>query len=251
MTDEPPGSPRPSAAPRSDRERLSEVYEAYESDPRYSEKWADGPAVRFMLDRKWAAIRRIFQRQGVPAETARVLALGAGGGGDCARLRDCGVRPQNIIALDLLERQARRARQAHPWLASLTGDAESLPFLDETFDLVYQSTMISSVLERRRREAIFAEARRVLKPGGLFLSYDIRYPNPWNRQTRPLRSSELRRAFGGWPIAIWSLTGIPQLLRLLAPYSIAACRTLERIPPLRSHLLAAARRPDRDHRATA
>src|SRR5207245_6866730 len=159
------------------------------------------------------------------------------------RLRECGIRPENIIAIDLLEGQARRARHAHPWMAALTGDAEYLPFRDECFDLVYQSTMISSVLEGRKRMAIFAEATRVLKHSGLFVSYDVRYPNPWNRQTRPVRANELRQAFAGWPMAVRSLTGIPQIVRVLAPRSIAACRLLERIPPLRSHLLVAARRP--------
>jgi SAM-dependent methyltransferase len=243
MTCEHSGSRRPDILPGSDRQRLRAVYDAYDSDPRYREKWVDGAAVRFMRDRKWMAIGRLFERFRVAAQRVVVLALGAGGEGDCARFRECGIRPENIVAIDLLERQARRGRQAHPWMISLTGDAESLPFRDASFDVVYQSTMISSVLEARRRNAIFADVRRVLRHGGFFLSYDIRYPNPWNLQTRPLRSAELKRAFGGWHITIGSLTGIPQLLRVLAPHSIGVCRVLESIPPLRSHLLMVARRP--------
>jgi len=46
------------------------------------------------------------------------------------------------------------------------------------------------------RARIFAEVRRVLVAGGVFLSYDTRYPSPRNRNTRPLRARELVQAFG-------------------------------------------------------
>jgi len=83
----------------------------------------------------------------------------------------------------------------------------------------------------------------VMTPGGIFLSYDTRYPNPWNRHTRPLPAPELSRAFEGWFMETWSLTGLPPLLRLLAPWSLPLCRALESVPVLRSHLLTLARKP--------
>jgi hypothetical protein len=75
------------------------------------------------------------------------------------------------------------------------------------------------------------------------MSYDMRYPNPRNRYTKPLRLSEIREAFAGWRIASRSVTAIPHLLRMVAPFSSGACRILEGIPFLRSHLLVVARRP--------
>jgi SAM-dependent methyltransferase len=103
--------------------------------------------------------------------------------------------------------------------------------------------MISSVLDSRLRERIFAEIGRILRPGGVFISYDTRYPNPWNSNTRPVRLGELRRAFGGWRQSTESITGIPQIVRVLAPLSVAAGRLVGTLPPLRSHRLFVAVKP--------
>lgn len=147
------------------------------------------------------------------------------------------------MALDLDLGRLRAARARHPWLRALAGNGTKLPFRDATFDVVYQSTVISSVLDSARRTAILREAGRVLRSGGLLVSYDMRYPNPWNRHTRPLRASEVRSALPGWQMNVTSLTGIPQIIRPLSRISLSLCRLVEAVPALRSHLLVIARKP--------
>src|SRR6266571_1361347 len=236
-----PGSRDPGA--RSERERIERVYRRYASDPYFRKIWFESAASRLILERKWGLIRQILSGSGIDLNAARVLDVGAGDGRDCARWRDLGARADRIVAFDLLRDAARQARLDHPWMAAVTGDAASLPFRDEVFDLVYQSTMVSSVLAPARRERLLGEVRRVLAPGGLFVSYDTRYPNPMNRNTRPLREGELARAFDGWSLEAWSLTAVPPLQRVIAPLAPSVCRALERVPPLRTHLLALIRRP--------
>jgi len=221
--------------------RLQTVYRGYDSDPRYKRIWS-GAAARFELEHKWQEIARVLAEEGVRVETARLLDLGAGGGADCERFRGLGFRADRIVAVDLLAEFARGARASHAWLTSIQADASRLPFRAGSFDLVYQSTMISSVLDASWRKRILGEVDRVLAPGGLFLSYDTRYPNPWNRNTRPLTASELRGAFTGALVKVRSTTPIPQLMRLFMRLSDAACRALQKIPPLRSHLLAVIRK---------
>jgi SAM-dependent methyltransferase len=242
MTVERSTSP-PEESGRAERARLRRVYEEYAADPYYRKIWSESPASVFMLDRKWELIRAILGAEGFDLGVARVLDLGAGGGDDCARFRRLGVRADGIVALDLLEPRARHARRSHPWMSSLVGDAAELPLRDASFDVVYQSTLLSSILEARQRDAIFGEVRRVLARGGLFLSYDVRYPNPRNPHTRPLKASELAGRFPGWTVKVRSVTALPPLLRFLAPRSMMACRVAESFPPLRSHLLAAVRKP--------
>lgn len=238
----------PSPAPgddRAERERLARVYDTYASDPYYRRIWSASAASNFMSDGKWKAIAGILRDMGLNAVQARVLDLGAGEGKDCAHFMGLGVKEGRVLALDILQPRARRARQAHAGLASLVGNAEHLPFVNESFDVVYQSTMLSSVLDSHRRARILDEVRRVLRSGGIFLSYDVRYPNPWNRNTRSVRGSEIKDAFAGWPVQLRSVTALPPLVRLLAPVSTLACRALESVAPLRSHLLAVARKPER------
>ncbi len=237
-----PGVDASGASDRAELQRLEQIYDAYSADARCQRIWSD-TAARFMADRKWELIADVLRRERIDVATARVLNLGAGDGKDGARLIDLGIRADRIFALDLLTRFVRQARLSYAWMATVAGDAGRLPFEDERFDLVYQSTMMSSVLDASRRRQILEEVRRVLRPGGVFLSYDVRYPNPWNRHTRPVRVAELERGLAGWRVKTWSTTGLPPLLRIVAPLSLAACRAIETIPPLRSHLLALARKP--------
>ena len=237
-----------SASDRREHERVRKIYSGQYSEPYYQRIWGKNAAAAFMVERKWGLIGRALGKAGFVAARARILDLGAGEGGDCARFVEIGCARERILALDLVESYARSARRARPWLNCLLGDATRLPFPGASLDLVYQSTMLSSVLDPARRSSILGEAARVLKPGGWFMSYDTRYPNPWNPHTRPLRPVEFRSAFPGWKLSQWSLTGIPQLLRLVAPWSLRACHAIETIPILRSHLLVLARKPESSRR---
>jgi len=226
---------------RAERSRIERVYGAYSSDPYYRKIWT-GDTARFIHERKWEDIGRVLVSEGVDTATARLLDLGAGSGGDCDRFRYLGLRPERIVALDLLRECLRMARRSHAWLAALQADGALLPFRDGSFDVVYQSTVLSSVLDRHRKTRILHEVRRVLAPRGLFVSYDTRYPNPWNRNTRPVSSAEIRAAFPGDRVRVSSTTPIPQLIRLLRFLPHAVWRAIERIPPLRSHLLVVVRK---------
>lgn len=92
----------------------------------------------------------------------RVLDLGCGTGYSVPALRPLA---SQLLALDLAEgmlNYARRQpeRSADAWLC---GDAEDLPLADDSLDLVFSSL---SVQWCENLAAVFAEAYRVLKPGG-------------------------------------------------------------------------------------
>jgi len=238
-----PPEPNGSADERAELERLRRLDDSYSLSPYYRKIWLpESPASRRMTGRKWTLIARVLKEERLDVRSARILDLGVGSGRDSARFKDLEVQPDRFVGLEFLELRAREAREFNPWMRTIVGDAGTLPFPRDSFDLVYQSTMLSSVLEERRRERILHEIGRVLVPGGLFLSYDTRYRNPWNQHTRPLRISRIRRALPGWSIKAWSTTAIPQLQRLVAPLSLAMCDALESVPFLRSHLVIAARR---------
>jgi SAM-dependent methyltransferase len=238
-----PGETRPdgSGSDRAEHERIRRLYEGHYQQERYRRIWG-GAAPHFIHDGKWDVVRPLLASLGLPRPAARVLDLGAGPGTDCVELDRIGWEHQGIVALDLVARDLRAARARLPWLVAAVGDACRLPIRDACMDLVFQSTVISSVLDHRLRAAIYAEAARVLKQGGAFVSYDTRYPNPWNPHTRPVRLAELRSAFPGWHLRSRSLTLLPPLVRRLIRVP-ALCRAAERFPPLRSHLLACALKP--------
>lgn len=50
-------------------------------------------------------------------------------------------------------------------------DGQSLPYSSASFELILQYTAISSILDPELRRNICADMLRVLKPGGMILSY--------------------------------------------------------------------------------
>jgi ubiquinone/menaquinone biosynthesis C-methylase UbiE len=102
----------------------------------------------------------------------RVLEVGCGHGGGASYLMRT-LHPAAYTGLDLNWAGIRFCRRAHkmPGLEFKQGDAEKLPFPDESFDAVInvESSHCYPHLSR-----FFAEVGRVLRPGGHFLYSDMR-----------------------------------------------------------------------------
>jgi ubiquinone/menaquinone biosynthesis C-methylase UbiE len=228
---------------RLERRRILRIYEAYERDPARIRAWSEGPSVAFFRRRKWKAIRELVAELSPVRGARRFLDLGAWNGVDTVHLLDMCPEGGTVVALDLLEHPLRKARQLSARLDCVVAHASSLPFPNDAVDLIYQSTMLSSVLSSVRRTAILGEIRRVLAPGGLFISFDMRYTMPLNRGVRRVSLAELKAFFREWSSKARTTTLLPPLLRRLAPLSETACAALESIPVLRSHLLFGARKP--------
>jgi ubiquinone/menaquinone biosynthesis C-methylase UbiE len=111
-----------------------------------------------------------------------VVEVGSGRGGGAAAL----VRhhqPRSYIAIDGSRRQVELCRAIHPGLEFAYGNACALPLPDASADVVLnvESSHCYSDLG-----AFVAEARRVLRPGGIFCLTDIVY-----EKTRIARYFEL------------------------------------------------------------
>lgn len=100
------------------------------------------------------------------ANGASVLELGCGAGFDAYRLMDAGA---DYTGVDLTPQNVERTK-AHLGSYGLMptvmqADAEHLPFPDATFDIVFSNGVLHHTPDMG---AAFAEAFRVLKPGGEF-----------------------------------------------------------------------------------
>jgi len=169
---------------------------------------------------------------------ARVLEVGCGRGSRLADWPRWGADPTRLAGVDLMETFIAEARKLLPQADLKTGSGDALPWPDDHFDIVVQQTVFTSVPDPALRRAIANEMRRVTRPGGCLLWYDFRYPNPRNPDVQPMPAGEIRALFPDCRITLRSVTLLPPLARALAPISHCLCRILERIPPLRSHLLA-------------
>lgn len=105
---------------------------------------------------------------------SRVLDLGSGLGGPARTLAETvGCR---VTGVDLTPEYVDLARALSQWtgLADRTsfvvGDATDLGFEDDAFDAVMTVHAAMNIPDKRR---LYDEARRVLRPGGRFVAYDV------------------------------------------------------------------------------
>ena len=104
----------------------------------------------------------------VRLQPARILDLGAGTGffSDALLKR---YRKADVVALDIAENMLQQVQSRGGWFRKprcVCADGESLPFADDSFDLVFSNLMLQWCLDL---ETTFTELRRVLAPGGLLM----------------------------------------------------------------------------------
>lgn len=151
----------------------------------------------FGQDRGW---KRWMIHCALPIAGHRALDLATGTGDIAFSLARHGA---HVTALDLTPRMIEIARAKRTGRASghaveptfLVGDMMTLPFADESFDLVTTGYGLRNVTNL---VVAIDEIRRVLKPGGYFLSLD--FDRPPGRLTRALYLKYLHLVGGalGW-----------------------------------------------------
>jgi ubiquinone/menaquinone biosynthesis C-methylase UbiE len=149
---------------RRDRLGLSKIY--HEANPAF---------LFHKQEREWA-ILSFLRKLKVDLTGCSVLEVGSGTGHILQRFIDFGA--SQAVGLDVMLNRLQTAKERHPRVTLAQGNAAELPFASHHFDLVTQFMCLSSVLDPSMRREIAGEMWRVLRPGGLLLSYDLR-PRPF------------------------------------------------------------------------
>jgi ubiquinone/menaquinone biosynthesis C-methylase UbiE len=102
----------------------------------------------------------------------KVLDIGAGTGRLSLKLAQAGAE---VTALDVSEKMLDELTRKNKKIKTVIGDAESLPFENETFDLATAAFLIVHLKDPTR---FFDEVYRVLKNEGLFLVTNINQKDP-------------------------------------------------------------------------
>lgn len=126
---------------------------------------------------------------------ARVLDVGCGSGGDIYQLLRLGYEPVNITGVEIQQERIAAARRLYPQMEFIHADATRMQFEDDTFDLVFESTMFATLLDDYDRAAIASEMVRVCKPAGFLVLVDWRSPKPGDPSYKALSRKELRILF--------------------------------------------------------
>ncbi len=198
------------------------------------------PAHLLALQERERSILAAFARHGYGSlEETRILEVGCGTGSWLRELVRWGARPENIAGIDLLPDRIAEAKVLCPATIHLAcGNAEKLQSSDGAFDVVFQSTVFTSILDDGMKIQIAREMLRVLRPGGMILWYDFTVDNPWNPDVRGIPRREIRRLFPACRFEFERLTLAPPLGRRIARMSSFLYRTLSAIKLFDTHCLA-------------
>ena len=194
-------------------------------------------AERYLHRTRDEALLALLRRNSIESLAGlRILELGCGSGALLRSLITYGASADRLAGIDSNFRRLRRAGNGSGANVALA-DGALLPYRSEAFDLVFVFTALSAMVDLDVRRHAAHEALRVLRPGSLVIVYDF-WTNPFNSGVRPVSPAELRHIFEPHAAQIERVTLAPPLVRLLGGRE-PLCHTLERLPFLHTHLLAA------------
>ena len=116
----------------------------------------------------------------------RVLDLGSGAGTDSLVAAQMVGEQGHVTGIDMTPAMLAKARSAAAEMSLsnvefVEGEAERLPFPDESFDVVISNGVIDLIPDK---DAVFAELHRVLVPGGRLQVADVTIQNPVSAEGR-------------------------------------------------------------------
>jgi ubiquinone/menaquinone biosynthesis C-methylase UbiE len=198
-------------------------------------------ANHFIVQQRQREVLKILKKNGITnLSNSLILEMGCGDGGVLIEYLGIGKSPENLYGVDLLFDRLLHAHHLLPTSGFANADGQNLPYPSKTFDLVLQYTAISSILDVEIRRNICIDMLRVLKPGGMILSYDF-WLNPSNPQTHGLRPAEIRQLFPSCAFEFRKTTLAPPLARKLVPLSWGVCLFLESLKIFNTHYLVVIR----------
>lgn len=220
--------------------RIQTAYAKREGNIFYS--WLD-PSLVFLTQERERRILFVLKQLGFSSlNTIKILEIGCGTGFWLREFVKWGFEPEHITGIDLLPERVKLARHLCPQNVQIEcGSASKLGFPDRSFDVVFQSTVFSSVLDPTMRQQIAGEMLRVVKSDGALLWYDFHVNNPKNPDVQGMNKREIERLFPECRIDLRRITLAPPLSRFLAPFSILTCYLLERCKVLNTHYLGVIR----------
>ena len=198
------------------------------------------PEVWLTVQERQRAMLRLFARHRVTDLGAmRLLEVGCGSGGNLLELLRLGFAPQHLSGIELLPDRCAQARTVLPEaLKLIEGNALQAAVEPASQDIVFVSTVFSSLLDDAFQQRLADAMWRWTKAGGAVLWYDFTVDNPRNPDVRGVPLSRVRALFPqAAAIAARRVTLAPPLARSVCRVHPSLYTVLNALPLLRTHLL--------------
>ena len=168
----------------------------------------------------------------------KLLEIGCGGGLNLLKFIELGFQPGNILGNELITDRAVSARKILPKeIEIIEGDALKMDIPHNSYDIVFQSTVFSSILSSEFQKELAAKLWTIAKPGGGILWYDFTYNNPRNRDVAGIALKKIRQLFPNGIITHWRITLAPPISRFVTKFHPNLYSLFNMFPFLRTHIL--------------
>ncbi len=191
------------------------------------------------LQERQRAMLHLFRCHGlVDLAALRLLEVGCGSGGNLLELLRLGFAPEHLSGVELLPERFAQARRALPSGVALhEGDALQLVLPAGSQDIVFVSTVFSSLLDDAFQQRLADTMWRWVKPGGGVLWYDFTVDNPRNRDVRGVPPARMRALFPQARPHWRRVTLAPPIARAVTRVHPALYTLFNTLPLLRTHVL--------------
>lgn len=178
------------------------------------------PEVLFRTLAYDASVVAALRSLSIDPATARVLDVGCGGGGSLWNLVRLGFMPSNMSGIDILGERIHEARSKLPGVDWQIGDAGSMPWENQTFDICMASTMFVQLTHEDTASQIASEMVRVTKSQGHLLLVAWRYSWPGDKTPEALTRRRIDKLFGSGSqthlTGAWNGALVPPIGRFLS-----------------------------------
>jgi len=206
------------------------------------------PDVWQTLQERQRAMLGLFAQAGLhDLSRLTLLEVGCGAGGNLLELLRLGFVPAHLSGVELLPERLALARAVLPEAVVLHGgDALDAAVPDQALDIVFVSTVFSSLLDDAYQQRLSDVMWGWLKPGGALLWYDFTVNNPRNPDVRGVPLARLRELFPQGRVQYRRVTLAPPLARAVTRIHPSLYGWFNALPLLRTHVLAWIDKPRTD-----
>jgi SAM-dependent methyltransferase len=203
------------------------------------------PDVWHSVQERQRAMLRLFADLGhTDLSTLRLLEVGCGTGNNLLEFLRMGFAPQHLSGAELLPDRFQVARAALPSALHLhEGDALNMDMPEQSQDIVFVSTVFSSLLDDAFQQRLADSMWRWVKPGGGVLWYDFTVNNPRNADVRGVPLKRVQALFPQGKLRSQRVTLAPPLARRVTRIHPGLYGVFNAIPWLRTHCLVWLERP--------
>jgi SAM-dependent methyltransferase len=182
---------------------------------------------------------RLLNRHGVQDySNLTLMEVGCGAGGNLLEFLRWGWEPSHLSGIELLPERALHARKVLPApVKVIEGDACAARVEPGSVDIVFQSTVFSSLLDTSFQHRLADTMWSWVKPGGAVLWYDFCVDNPRNPDVAGVPMKRVRQLFPQAEADGLRVTLAPPVARGVCRLHPSLYRVFNALPWLRTHRL--------------